>query len=530
MFAPLIQATKMKTDSRAVTTRALESPEVKDWTRDAKPARMARPTVREGMASGFTEIPVVAPDSPRQPGMMMPFVQAKLAVGPVTHPLEFQADLVADHVMRTPYRGRVSQDDEVTVRRECVGCDVGNEEQDESVEHEPIVLQSKPTRAPSGEPDIGLESAVRSLEGVGHPLPSTVRHYMEPRFGHDFSRVRVHADGRAASLARRANARAFTVGRNVVFAAGEYAPDSSAESRWLLAHELTHVIQQGNSHALKSSRTQGMTGLVQRPEERSRYEREHRAASGGLSPALEEVGDRIEPMIQRSATWKGATAVHETRSPAEMAIGGDSPVTWQQLNGTSLKTTADADSAIKVPNLTTTGSGTDWKAKVDTVPAQEGSDDETVLGPGPWTKVITKVAAGGVTGLPACTGAGNSTFSVHGKPSDDAVYKANRKHEDHHVADDKVAFDDEIGAWDKKVQEAKDKGTEFKGGSKADAIAALWTAMGNTPQNAARSYRTQSFAKGGAYHATATGGPMALSNPVANADCSTSALDVTNPA
>jgi hypothetical protein len=109
------------------------------------------------------------------------------------------------------------------------------------------------------------------------------------------------------------------------------------------------------------------------------------------------------------------------------------------------------------------------------------------------------------------------------------VYKANRRHEDHHVSDDKDAFDDAIGKWDKKLQEAKNKGTEFKGNSAAAATAALWTAMGNTPQNAARSYRQQSFDKGDAFHNTAAGGKMVPSNPVCNADCSTSGEDVTNP-
>jgi hypothetical protein len=234
-------------------------------------------------------------------------------------------------------------------------------------------------------------------------------------------------------------------------------------------------------------------------------------------------------MIQRSATWKGV-ALHETRNLAEIALGGAAPITWHLLNGTKLETEADADGAIKVPGVTTSGAGTDWKAKVDTVPDQEGSGDETVLGPGPWTKVVTKVAAGGVTGLAACAGVGDSTFSARGKPSDDAVYKANRKHEDHHLADHEVAFNDEIGNWDKKVQDAKDKGTEFKGVSAAAATGALWAAMGNTPKGAARSYRSQGFSKGAAYHATATGGPMSLSNPAANADCSTSSVDVTNPA
>jgi hypothetical protein len=226
--------------------------------------------------------------------------------------------------------------------------------------------------------------------------------------------------------------------------------------------------------------------------------------------------------------------VHETVNMANVVFGGDAPITWHHLNGRKLETVADADAAIAVPGVTTqavpsTDPASTWKAKVDTVPAQEGSDDETVVSPGPWRRVVTKVAARGATGLRACAGAGNSTFTAHGNPSDDSVYKANRRHEDRHVADDKDAFDDAIGKWDKKLQDAKNNGTQFAGASAAAATAALWTAMGNTPRDAARSFRSQGFAKGEAFHRTAAGGRMTSSNPVSNADCSTSGLDITNP-
>jgi hypothetical protein len=358
--------------------------------------------------------------------------------------------------------------------------------------------------------------------------------FMERRFGADFGGVRIHTDGNAARMSRQLGADAFTIGHDVYFAPGHYAP-ASDRGRHLLAHELAHTIQQGHSRIQPrgSANQQAITGLVDEPEETSSHEQEGAApeeeTAEETSPFDEEEPVLAQAMIQRSATWKGA-AVHETRNMAEIALGGDAPITWHLLNGTKLETDADADGAIKAPTVTTSGSGKKWKAKVDTVEDQEGSGDETVLGPGPWSKVTTKVAAGAVTGLAACAGAGDSTFSARGDPSDDAVYKANRKHEDHHLADHKVAFEDAIGKWDAKVQDAKDKGTEFKGASAAAARKKLWKAMGNTPEKAARSYRALGFSKGAAYHATATGGPMALSNPAANADCSTSSVDVTNPA
>jgi hypothetical protein len=84
------------------------------------------------------------------------------------------------------------------------------------------------------------------LNSSGQPLDTQTRQLMEPRFGQDFSGVRVHTDGRAAESARAVNAIAYTVGRDVVFGAGQYRP-ATAAGRATLAHELTHVAQQGGA-------------------------------------------------------------------------------------------------------------------------------------------------------------------------------------------------------------------------------------------------------------------------------------------
>ncbi len=84
------------------------------------------------------------------------------------------------------------------------------------------------------------------LGSPGDPLDSTTRGFMESRFGHDFGRVRVHTDARAAQSAREVDALAYTVGRDVVFAAGQFAPGTASGKR-LLAHEIAHVLQQSPS-------------------------------------------------------------------------------------------------------------------------------------------------------------------------------------------------------------------------------------------------------------------------------------------
>ncbi|MCZ6619879.1 MAG: DUF4157 domain-containing protein [Gammaproteobacteria bacterium] len=103
------------------------------------------------------------------------------------------------------------------------------------------------------------------LRSPGRPLDPSTRTFMESRFGHDFSQVRVHTDAKATESAGELTARAYTAGRDIVFAAGQYAPKTT-EGRQLLAHELTHVVQQGQS--LSSSKARSLEGQQGRAYER----------------------------------------------------------------------------------------------------------------------------------------------------------------------------------------------------------------------------------------------------------------------
>ncbi|HJY81013.1 MAG TPA: DUF4157 domain-containing protein [Candidatus Binatia bacterium] len=96
---------------------------------------------------------------------------------------------------------------------------------------------------PAPEAGPGVESQLRDLNAGGQPLARPLRDFFEPRLGYDFGRVRLHTDARAAESARQLQAKAFTVGRDVFFGAGQYAVEKP-EGRHLLAHELTHVAQQ----------------------------------------------------------------------------------------------------------------------------------------------------------------------------------------------------------------------------------------------------------------------------------------------
>jgi hypothetical protein len=105
------------------------------------------------------------------------------------------------------------------------------------------------SHASNVEPDV--ESQISGLRGRGQPLPESLRAFFEPRFGYDFSQVRVHTDENAQRSARTLDAQAYTVGNDIVFALTRFAPTAPKGHR-LLAHELTHVVQQSAGHASRA--------------------------------------------------------------------------------------------------------------------------------------------------------------------------------------------------------------------------------------------------------------------------------------
>jgi hypothetical protein len=123
----------------------------------------------------------------------------------------------------------------------------------------PLVL---PKLASQAHPDAEAPAAMeQTLRTQGTTLDAVTRTFMEARFGYDFSRVRIHADARAAESATAINARAYTLGDHVVFAPGAYAPHSLDGSR-LLAHELVHVVQQGHAAPAVATPGAAASGIV----------------------------------------------------------------------------------------------------------------------------------------------------------------------------------------------------------------------------------------------------------------------------
>ena len=165
-----------------------------------------------------------------------PRIMPKLEIGDANDPLEFEADRIADLVLSKP-AGSIGSSYLPRIQRHSA---FGN---------------AKPAMAP--------HSITTVLASPGQPMATPLRRELEDRFQHDFSRVRVHTGPTAAQSARDVNARAYTLGSNIVFAAGQFAPETH-EGRRLLAHELTHVVQQSGAES-NSSVVQRQTAIGELP-------------------------------------------------------------------------------------------------------------------------------------------------------------------------------------------------------------------------------------------------------------------------
>jgi hypothetical protein len=157
-------------------------------------------------------------------------IQRKLSIGAVNDPAEHEADAVADTVMRMPESN--------LIQRKCSHC-----EEEEKAQRKPLVSFIQKKEAGTHIASNSVSNQIQSTKGSGKALPSATKSFMESRLGADFSNVNIHTDNKAANLSQELHAHAFTVGNDIYFNEGKFSPQSSDGKR-LLAHELTHVLQQ----------------------------------------------------------------------------------------------------------------------------------------------------------------------------------------------------------------------------------------------------------------------------------------------
>lgn len=227
--------------------------------------------------------------------LISPFPQPKMEVGSPGDKYEQEADAAARKVMRMPEpsAGEGRQEEKLQPKplapsisriiqskaeekKEPPGAlqrKASDEEKDKIVqkqtEKEPELqaaakekeepLMRKGEGGSGGPAPAGVESAIKSSKGGGDPLPAPVRNHMEPRFGNDFGDVRVHTGPEPAKMNEALNAQAFTHGNDIYFGAGKYRPHTSS-GKSLIAHELTHTIQQTGGVSRKVQRAEETTG------------------------------------------------------------------------------------------------------------------------------------------------------------------------------------------------------------------------------------------------------------------------------
>lgn len=173
-------------------------------------------------------------------------VQPKLIVNPADDQYEKEADRVADAVTKAStsnvqqHEKGPEEEELIATKRESAIQRQPEEEEEE--EEEPI--QTKAVSSHATDISEGLEADINTARGSGQPLPDSVRSSVEPQLGHDFSQVHIHTDAKADKLSQQLGARAFTSKNDVFFRDGAYQPGSDS-GRQLIAHELTHVVQQG---------------------------------------------------------------------------------------------------------------------------------------------------------------------------------------------------------------------------------------------------------------------------------------------
>jgi outer membrane protein OmpA-like peptidoglycan-associated protein len=681
-------------------------------------ARTRRPGAAQAAEARTTSVPAAPAISNRS---LQEGLQAKLRVSDPGSAAELEADRVADEVMRMPVTvaARSAGEDLHRCPGGCPGeevlrqpieeeeeelqptpLEIGRqpiEEEEEELQATPIeagrqavegeeeVLSTTPLevgRQPIEEEEEQLQLTGGNAEGAlsdarhrqravvdpvataaitrarsgGAALPRSERAFFEPRFGRGFGAVRIHADAEAAALARRVRARAFTIGRDVFFGASEYRPGSTTGRR-LLAHELTHVVQQRGAEAV--SRPGDGAGVGLQRSSGTLLQRASRpppstapappglgcdvatssaaglgldvvfgSAVGALSTAdkqslsnlaanwhatttndpvridgfasaegaasynwrlsctraisvrneLQSPSDgspgipssRIEvfangetdrfsdalapnrrvtvhipaappapptppptppPATPATARWV-AGPVHEVNNLAAAILDGTAVgVTWPMLNGSTFWSTAAVRGLLRSPTLVFSSSAAGGvEAAVGSVPTNTGSFDETVLASGPWRATRPKATVRArFAALAACTGAGNSRFHAMGQPTDAAMFAANRRHEDRHASDHRVAFNGSLVPWHRNLAAAQSAGTTFRGPTQADATTALYAAMGGTPNAIADAFFSACAAAVRVYHGTAAGGTVTSANPRANATCTTSSVESTNP-
>ncbi len=178
-------------------------------------------------------------------------VQKKLEIGAADDKYEVEADRMADQVlqMKPVDADKPRPPISSIIQRKCSNCDEEDRIQKQSLSEQitPLVQRKTSNTGGGTVASDAVSTKINQSKGGGHSLDDTTSNFMKTGFGSDFSKVRIHTDSNAINLSRELNAQAFTVGNDIYFNEGKYHPNSNS-GKHLLAHELTHTVQQGEEN------------------------------------------------------------------------------------------------------------------------------------------------------------------------------------------------------------------------------------------------------------------------------------------
>ena len=304
-----------------------------------------------------------------------PTIQAKLTVNEVNDPFEQEADRVADEVMRMPAVDVAPPPADAPPSEPPSDGISPTDGNNQSLG--PQFLLPFAQRSAENDPiggttvDDDVERRVDKLKGKGEPLSDDSREFFESRMGADFSGVRIHRDASSNQLSRDLNARAFTVGNNIAFSSGEYNPDTPDGKR-LLAHELTHTVQQGGAEHVSRKEAAQI-------EAEARAEENLKQAGAKASTSKDEPDETVSP-----------ESVGPSSAQDELDAASKPPVQPTDLNNIQGD---EADGGEEAPQLAESG-GEEPEVEEAEELEVEGEDVDIELPP----EAATIVAEGGIKG------------------------------------------------------------------------------------------------------------------------------------
>lgn len=301
-------------------------------------------------------------------------VQAKLKVNQSGDPFEKEADNVADAVVNNKsgtepiQRKEISRIQRMEAPKEEEKIQKQAEEEEEPVQmmeekepEEPVqmqgeeeeeTVQAKSEGGTGGEVAAGIASKINNSRGGGDDLPQKTRSEMEPAIGADFSSVKIHKDRKAAELSDAIGAQAFTIGNDIYFNKGKYDPETS-KGKHLLAHELTHVVQQ--NAGLKSETLQQKPVTLMHKREKT-YTKKTWADK--VKSAHEKVAKKDIPTAEAEFLALFNEAVPDHRFPAVNMVTGTEKVSANLKEGLNIdvtKTDYPGQAGFLLPDGTFTG-------------------------------------------------------------------------------------------------------------------------------------------------------------------------------